>query len=405
MSGDALEGELARAFAEIGGIGQRGAGGYERLAWSAADLELRDWFSREAARRGLEHLVDHNGNCWAWLGDPGPGAVLTGSHLDSVVGGGPFDGPLGVVSGFLALDECARRGVEFTRPVAVIAFCDEEGGRFGNACLGSRLATGAMDPARAASLRDATGTTLAEAMRAAGADPGGLGPDDGGLADAACYVELHVEQGRGLVHLDAPVGLATSIWPHDRWRVHLDGEANHAGTTPLEDRRDPMLALAAGVFAARAAGGAHGGRATLAHVAIEPNQTNAVPSRVDAWLDARAPDAARLEALVSDVRAAVFEAARGEGVAAALERESAGAAVDFDAGLRRRIAGVLGGVPELSTGAGHDAGILSAVLPSAMLFVRNPTGVSHSPAEHADPSDCAAGVRALADVLGALGSG
>src|SRR5439155_5798008 len=152
-----------------------------------------------------------------------------------------YDGPLGVVSAFAAVDELRARGVAPAKPVAVVAFADEEGARFGVACLGSRLLTGTIEPAGALALADADGVTLAEAMHAAGADPAAAGPDEDLLGRVGAFVELHVEQGRGLVELGAPVGVATGIWPHGRWRYRFTGEANHAGTTRLADRRDPML--------------------------------------------------------------------------------------------------------------------------------------------------------------------
>ncbi len=130
-------------WATLEGIGGDKAGGFSRLAWSAADLELRRWFRAEAARRDMPVEQDGNGNMWAWWGAPGPGAVATGSHLDSVPNGGAFDGPLGVVSGFMAVDELRAKGRSPRRPVAVVCFSDEEGARFGMACVGSRLTCGA----------------------------------------------------------------------------------------------------------------------------------------------------------------------------------------------------------------------------------------------------------------------
>jgi N-carbamoyl-L-amino-acid hydrolase len=181
--------------------------------------------------------------------------------------------------------------------------------------------------------------------------------------------------------------------------MDLVGEANHAGTTRLGDRRDPTLPLAAAATAARAAADQAGALATIGRLEVVPNATNAVPSHVRAWLDARAPDDRTLEAVVGAVRDAVERSAAEHGVGVSFAEESRTPAVVFDERLRARLDAVLGGVPAIPTGAGHDAGILAAVLPTAMLFVRNPTGVSHSPAEHAEPADCAAGVRALAAVL------
>jgi N-carbamoyl-L-amino-acid hydrolase len=368
-------------------------GGYRRFAWTAADLAAREWFAAEAAARGLDLTIDRNGNQWAWWGDPdrdGPG-VVAGSHLDSVPDGGAFDGPLGVVSAFAAIDLLRSREVVPRRPLGVVNMTDEEGARFGIACAGSRLLTGALDADRARTLRDDGGTTLADAMTAAGRDPRHLGRDDETLRRVGTFVELHVEQGRGLDDLGAPVGVASRIWPHGRWRLDLHGEANHAGTTRLVDRRDPMPDLARAVLAARSEAELHGALATIGRVRVEPGGTNAVPSLVQAWLDARAPEEEVVRAVVDGV-------ARAAGTSA--HEESWTAVVEFDAGLRDRLAALLGGAPVLATGAGHDAGILaSAGVQAAMLFVRNPTGVSHSPAEHASREDCLAGVEALATVL------
>ncbi len=378
------------------------SGGYRRFAWTPADLELRAWFAEQAQRRGMAYEQDRNGNQWAWWGEPGPGAVVTGSHLDSVPDGGAYDGPLGVVSGFLAVDALRARGIRPDRPIAVVNCTDEEGARFGVACIGSQLLTGVLDPDRARGLRDRDGVTLAEAMRRAGADPEALGRDDEALARIGTFVELHVEQGRALVDLDAPVGVATAIWPHGRWRCRFDGEANHAGTTRIEDRRDPMLPFAATVLAARELAEQAGAVATFGKVWVLPNGTNAIPSSVEAWLDSRAADDATVAKLVSEVTAAAQRAAAAHDVTVEVTQESYTPVVEFASPLRDGIVSLLGNVPALPTAAGHDAGILSARVPSAMLFVRNPTGVSHSPGEYADADDCVAGVAALATVLADL---
>jgi len=200
------------------------------------------------------------------------------------------------------------------------------------------------------------------------------------------FVELHVEQGLGLIELDAPVGVGTGIWPHGRWRVEFAGEANHAGTTRMADRRDPMLDYARLVLAAREVAERHGAVATCGKVRVEPNGVNAIPSRVTVWIDARAPRADAVKRVIAQLPPSTEESWTDEAV--------------FDDVLRARISGLLGDPPRLSTGAGHDAGVLAGKgIPTAMLFVRNPTGVSHSPAEFAERADCLAGVEALTAVL------
>lgn len=376
-------------------------GGYRRHAWTGEDAALREWFAGEAAARGLDLVTDRAGNQWAWWGDPdrdGPGLVL-GSHLDSVPDGGAFDGPLGVVSAFAALDVLRARGVVPVRPVAVAHFGDEEGARFGVACAGSRLLTGALDPDRARALRDADGVPLAEALVRAGHDPAHVGRDDATLRRVGALVELHVEQGRGLAGLDRPVAVGSGIWPHGRWRFDLPGEANHAGTTGLAERRDPMLAFSSAVLAARVAAVRYDALATCGKVRVAPNGVNAIPSLVTGWLDARGAEAGRVRAVLADVAEVV--AAHGGTVT----EESWTPPTAFCPDLTTRLARLLADAPVLATGAGHDAGILAAAgVPAAMLFVRNPTGVSHSPAEHADRDDCLAGVTALATVVEELAS-
>ncbi len=392
------------------GLDER-TGGYQRYSWTAADLACRSWFEDVSRQRNLDLAADRNGNLWAWwdagAGDAGP-AIVGGSHLDSVPDGGAYDGPLGIVSAFAAIDELRASGFTPSRPIAVAAFTEEEGGRFGVACLGSRLLTGAIDPGTARGLRDSEGITLAEAMRAAGADPDQLGPDEELLSRLGSYVELHIEQGRGLADLSTPIGVAGEIWPHGRWRLDFTGRADHAGTAVLADRRDPMLPYAATVLAARQAAVERGTRATVGKVVAEPGAANAVCSSVRAWLDVRAPDGDSLAETVEQVLAVAGEAAAEHQAGLDWQQESFTDAVEFDAALRDRLAATVAeagfAAPVLPTGAGHDAGILAARLPTAMLFVRNLTGVSHSPAEHADEADCEAGVQALAAVLRDLAS-
>ncbi len=374
-------------------------GGYRRYAWTRADATLREWFAAEAAVRGLDLVTDRAGNQWAWWGDPdadGAGLVL-GSHLDSVPDGGPFDGPLGVVSAFAAVDALRAAGTTPRRPVAVAQFGDEEGARFGIACAGSRIITGALSADRARALTDADGVRLDEAAARAGIATGHLGRDDETLRRIGTFVELHVEQGRGLIDLGRPVAVGTAIRPHGRWRVDLPGRADHAGTTALADRQDAMLSLARLVLAARQAAETHDAVATCGKVDIAPNGVNAIASHVTAWLDARAATEDQVQAVVADVARAADE------LGGTLAEESWTGVTPFDRPLAQRLSALLEDAPLLDTGAGHDAGVLAAAgVPTAMLFVRNPTGVSHSPAEHAEHDDCLAGVEALTRVAAEL---
>lgn len=403
-SPDGLGGRFEDAWRSLSGIGRRPDGGYDRFSWTEADLEMRRWFRAQADERSLAVEQDRNGNLWAgWEDAAARGdAVVTGSHLDSVPAGGAFDGPLGVLAGFLALDVVREADPASAPRIAVAAFTEEEGARFGVACLGSRLMTGSLHPQRALELVDRDGTDLASAMRQAGADPGVVGADHERTGRIASYVELHIEQGRRLHHVGRPIGIASGIWPHGRWRLVFQGKADHAGTARIEDRHDPVLPFADAVGAARAAATSHGGLATVGRVDVLPGATNGVAATARAWLDARAPEEASLARLVAEVRARAERAAAHHGVSFEMTEESVSPGVELDGRLRTRMARVLPGAPELATGAGHDAGVLAERVPSAMLFVRNPSGVSHSPTEQATLDDCVAGVRALASVLADL---
>lgn len=397
-----------RDLAPIGrSTGPKGSGGYFRQPWTSAELELRVWFREQASARGLVVEEDPFGNLVAWweagtssVSHPGgretddvrSDAVLTGSHLDSVLDGGAYDGPLGVVSALAAIDLLRGRGVQPRRALGVGVFVEEEGSRFGRACLGSRLATGAAAWGDVRDLTDRSGSRLGDLVEGGAPDPW--------LEQIGCFVELHVEQGRGLVDQDAAVGVASGIWPHGRWRFDVTGRADHAGTTRMEDRADPMLTYAMTALAANEQARLRGQRATFGRIEAHPNGTNAVPSRVTAWLDARAGSDAALADLVAAIEKQALERADRDGTRLAVTAESVTGEVAFDASLAARIGA---GLPVLPTQAGHDAGVLQAAgIPSAMLFVRNPTGVSHSPEEFAETGDCVAGVEALADVLEGL---
>jgi len=407
MNSPARVTSLLSAIRSVGADPRRG--GYSRFTYSNADAELREWFVAEAARRSLDVEVDRNGAIWAWRAGPGGSledAVVTGSHLDSVPGGGQFDGPLGVASALAAVDLLDARGASFGRPLAVVVFGEEEGARFGQACLGSRLMTGDLSAETALNCRDIDGVSLADALNRSGIDPTRVGRDDEALGRIGAFVELHVEQGRGLIDLGQPVAIASSIIGHGLWRLTVVGEGNHAGATLMDHRRDPLVAAGAIVALVRdAAREVPDARATVGRIQPVPGGTNVIASRVEVWLDVRHPDDAQARNLVATILDRARRAAASEGCDVTLAEESYGSSVHFDATLRDRLATVLPEAPILKSGAGHDAGVLAEVVPTAMLFTRNPTGISHSPHEQIEESDAEAGAAALAEVLADLLAG
>jgi N-carbamoyl-L-amino-acid hydrolase len=370
-------------------------GGYSRHLWQPADLQLREWFTASATSLGLDTETDRNGNLWAWWGPPGADAVVTGSHLDSVPGGGSFDGPLGVQSALAAVASMKADGFTPRRPFAILVPAEEEGSRFGVACLGSQLMVGAIDPDRVLALRDADGVTFADAAKRVGFSTAHLGADPAAVARIGVFVELHIEQGRGLVELGSAIAAASRILAHGRWTLTFRGQGNHAGATRMADRDDPMVSAARAVLEIeQAARSVTGARATVGRIAAIPGGANVIASSVTLSLDARASSDAETRALVADIADRVG--------ATEFVENSWSPEVAFDAGLIEAMAEAVGPMPVLPSGAGHDAGILASAVPSAMLFVRNPTGISHAPEEFAEPADRAAGVAALDRVLRSL---
>lgn len=392
---------------DISAVGRdRTRGGYSRPVFSSAETELRSWFIEQAGRRGLDVHTDQNGIIWAWW-DTASGtrrnAVVTGSHLDSVPGGGEYDGPLGVASALVAVDLLKARGLRPRRPLAIAVFPEEEGSRFGVACLGSRLLTGGLDPDKARRLKDPEGNTFADVAAANGQDPRLIGADYKTLQQLGVFVELHVEQGRGLIDLNQPVAIGSSILGHGRWKLTVTGQGNHAGTTLMKDRKDPMIAAAKVMVGIRdTARKYRDARATVGRLQPVPGGTNVIASRVELWIDVRHPDDSVTAALVESIGLNAQVMAAEEGCTASLTMESLSPTVHFDAGLRDTLQRLLPAAPVLDTGAGHDAGVLSSQIPTAMLFIRNPTGVSHSPDELVEDWDAEAGAVALADSLAGL---
>ena len=376
-------------LSDIADVGRdRSRGGYSRPVYSTAELDLRSWYVEQAEQRGLETTTDRNGILWSWWDAPDgrrEDAVVTGSHLDSVPGGGAFDGPLGVASALAAVDQLRGEGFTPSRPIALTVFPEEEGSRFGVACLGSRLLAGSIDPDRARALTDGKGSRFADVASANGLDPRGVGRDGQALGRIGRFIELHVEQGRGLIDHRRPIAVGSSILGHGRWRLSISGQGNHAGTTLMADRQDPMVAAARIIVAAQeTARGQEGARATVGRVHPVPGGTNVIASRVDLWLDVRHPEDAVTATLVGSIVERAREAAAEEGCVVAVTEESLSATAHFDAALQRELGAVLPDAPVLSTG---------------MLFVRNPTGISHSPEESIEGDDAEYGASALARVL------
>jgi N-carbamoyl-L-amino-acid hydrolase len=361
--------------------------GVTRLAWTPELAAAEAWFGEQARAAKLRVERDPAGSLWAVPDTPGPWWA-TGSHLDSVRAGGRFDGPLGVAAGFAVAERVPG--------VAVLAFADEEGARFNTPTFGSRALVGRLDVADVLARRDDDGIALADAMRAFGADPGGLADAPSWLGRLRGFVELHIDQTQDLERLGAPAGAVRALASRMRLALVFAGRADHSGTTRRDERRDALAAAARLIVAAdELAGGDPDFLVTAARMLVEPNAFTTVPSGVRLWIDGRTPDDARLTAWRDALAARAAELAGATGVEIELTTASHTAGVAFDPDVRA----AMGELPELVCFAGHDAGILAQRIPAGMIFVRNATGVSHSPAEHVELADAAVAATAVLATL------
>ncbi|HTE62239.1 MAG TPA: Zn-dependent hydrolase [Solirubrobacteraceae bacterium] len=379
-------GELRERLAGLEPIGL-GDDGTTRLAWTPELRAAERWFGEQARAAGLQVERDPAGSLWAVPSTPGPWWA-TGSHVDSVRRGGRYDGALGVAAGFAVAERMPG--------VAVISFADEEGARFNTPTFGSRALVGRLDAREALARTDDEGVSLADAMQAAGVDPARLADAPAWLERLRGFVELHIDQTQDLERLAAPAGAVRSLASRMRLALAFAGRADHAGTTRRGERRDALAAAARLIVAAdELAGGDPDFLVTAARLLVEPNAFTTVPSSVRLWIDGRTPDPERLTAWRAALggRAAELEAATGVTIELSTASHTEGVAFD------PAVLAAMVGLPELVCFAGHDAGILAQRIPAGMIFVRNATGVSHSPEEDVDLEDAAVAASALLTTL------
>jgi N-carbamoyl-L-amino-acid hydrolase len=379
--------KLEELLADLIPIGLGEDGGTTRLAWTREDEEAAAWFARRAAAIGRTMERDPAGNLWAVPDTAGPWWAA-GSHLDSVRAGGRFDGALGVAAAF-AVAEYA--------PIAVISFADEEGARFNTPTFGSRALVGRLDVDDALDRVDAHGVTLADAMADAGVDPAGLPRAPEWLDKLRGFLELHVDQTRDVASGYSAAGVVTRLAARLRLQVELGGRADHAGTTPREERHDALAAAARIIVRADTEAAQRLGMVfTTGRIEVEPNAPTTVPSRARLWLDARAPEPETVESWRDAVTAEARRVADEAGVTLDLRTAawSPGTAFPEDVSEALRI-----GLPppkqRIVCYAGHDAGVIAAARPAGMVLVRNETGISHSPEEDVSLADAAVGANAL----------
>lgn len=379
--------------------------GVTRLPFTAEHRAAADLLGGLMRQAGLAVRMDAAGTLIGRRdGPPGAPVLILGSHQDSVRAGGAFDGAMGVVLPILALEQLADVALPFA--VEVVAFADEEGVRFPTALLGPRALAGTVDPA-VLDMTDPGGISLRDALRGFGLDPEALSGARRDPAGVLGYVECHIEQGRVLEAAGEPLGIVTAICGIERHAVALRGEAAHAGTTPMELRRDALAGAADLILAVEAEARARTGlRATVGALSVSPGVVNAVPGAVRLTVEVRAPDDRVRAAGAAAIASAAADIAQRRGLSLDMARTYAQGATPCDAGLSAALADAVrrtgGAGMRLPSGATHDASAMADLCPVAMLFVACRSGISHNPAEHADAADMGRAVGALATFLAAL---
>jgi N-carbamoyl-L-amino-acid hydrolase len=383
-------------LADLRELERRTAGpeGARRLCWGHGWREARALLGELVAEIGLELELDQAGNAWAYLEGESEPALVIGSHLDSVPGGGWLDGSLGVCAALGALRAWATERRRPTRTLALVDWSDEEGARFGRSLFGSSAVAGRFDPAEMADSRDQDERTAREVLAENGIELDRV-PAAGARRDrVGAYLELHIEQGPVLDRRGKPTAAVVGCVGVERWRLSFTGQASHAGSTPMGERRDAGLAAAAAALRIESIGARAGGTATTGRLSLRPGVATAVAGRADLLVDLRHAETASLEGMVHDVRGEARAAAEQRGCELVAELVWRTAPTLFDprlVAIARRVAGG----EELFSGALHDAAEMARIVPAAMLFCPSIGGISHAKEEDTAEPDIAVAVESF----------
>ena len=407
---------LMRDLNAIGRIGIGDRGSVTRLVFSIKELRSRQLLLHLMRQAGLKIHIDGIGNIFGRLEgrDRKRPAVLAGSHLDTVIHGGKYDGPVGVIGALEAIRTIRENGISVRAPLEVVCFVGEESSRFGFSTLGSSLVAGKVDLKDLTHAVDPQGTKLADVLLSLGISPRNLRQLQREPKSLKAYLELHIEQGPVLEAKGKRIGLVTSIAAPSRFRVVFKGRADHSGTTPMEMRKDALVASAQLIeyietvcrkYSSMAKGRVVG---TVGAMKIEPGVINAVPGRTELSIDIRstlAQSKARVARMVKE-QARVIAERRGLGIKILKIREEN--PVPLDPGLLRLTEKICQSkridYEIMPSGAGHDAMQMAKITPAAMIFVPSRRGISHNPLEWTDPDDIALGAQLLMETLIRVGN-
>ncbi|MCQ8870940.1 Zn-dependent hydrolase [Mesorhizobium sp. LMG17149] len=392
---------------ELGAVGRDGEDRLIRLAASDTDKQGRDLFVGWLRQAGLDVAIDRVGNIlgtWQSPDNREQAPLLIGSHIDTVIDAGIYDGCYGVLAGLEVIETLKATGFSPSRPIAVAAFTNEEGVRYTPDMMGSLVHAGGIDAETVLAAVGTDGSVLGQEL----ARIGYAGDREPGFLKPHAYLELHIEQGPVLERESVPIGAVENLQGISWQRITIDGVANHAGTTPMSMRNDAGHAAARTItfLLDRIKASNAPTVATVGTIRFEPNAINVIPSRAVFTIDLRDPDEQRLQAEEAALAAYLEQLATDENVTISVEQLARFEPVIFDlrivelieAAAKRR--GL--GVRRMTSGAGHDAQMLARIAPAAMIFVPSADGISHSPREHTEDSELVAGANILLDVAAQL---
>lgn len=387
----------------LGSIGRDGQGKLTRLAASEADRAGRDAVAAWMREAGLQVMVDRIGNLFGlWAPEANDlGPLMLGSHIDTVINAGIYDGCYGVLAGLEVVQTLREAGLAPERSIVVAAFTNEEGVRYAPDMMGSLVYAGGLGAEEALASVGTDGTVLGDELALIGY----AGPHEPGFLRPYAYLELHIEQGPILEREGIPIGAVENLQGISWQRVTIEGEANHAGTTPMSMRRDAGQAAARVVtyLRDRVSRANVPTVATVGCMTFEPNAINVIPSRAVFTVDLRDPDEDRLRAEEEALARYLDALAASEEVTISLERLARSEPVIFDTAIVETIEAAATGLGlrsrRMTSGAGHDAQMMARICRTAMVFVRSVSGISHNPREYTPETDLVAGANVLLEVV------
>ena len=399
---------IAQRIAELARFGANPQGGVSRVAFSEADIAGREYIKSLMREAGLDVRVDTAGNLIGRRegSDPHRPVIMTGSHIDSVPAGGNYDGDVGVIGAIEVAQVLNERGIRTRHPLEVVSFTDEEGGLIGSLAMTGRL------PASALDVVSHSGQTIREGIRAVGGDPDRVQLARRRPGELAAFIELHIEQGAILYEEGIDIGVVEGIVGIRWWDVTIDGFANHAGTTPMNRRRDALLSAAELTLAVNRVATSLPGRqvATVGRIRAEPGAPNVIPGRVVMSLESRDLQAAKIQQVFEAIEAEAARIAEARQTPIRFEEiDVASEPAPTDERMREIIsaaAAELGLTQKLMpSGAGHDAQDMTHIAPTGMIFVPSVDGISHSPQEFTSRADMANGADVLLQTVLAIDGG